>query len=233
MIDLGTWSSRPSSSVAAGRNLLPAEYLESHCIDLFIAVIARVPRPTTTQIGELDLAKRLSCLLPRGRPVHSSLASAARHIDGTAEHRATNVTRSPGATESCVIDGQGCVVGVFSWVVGVVCCVGWVVSALSVSAGRRVGGVADSTGIKGDSVGLSGVLGVGPVVSAGEFRSVFRGRPGGVAVVTADAGDGPVGLTATCVVPVSVAPAMLAFWYLSSCPVVRLFVVRRRSLCIC
>jgi len=100
-------------------------------------------------------------------------------------------TRSLAATESCVIDGQGCVVGVFSWVVGVVCCVGWVVSALSVSAGRRVGGVADSTGIKGDSVGVSGVLGVGPVVSAGEFGSVFlRGRPGGVAVVSADAGAG-------------------------------------------
>ena len=71
--------------------------------------------------------------------------------------------------------------------------------------------MADSTGIKGDSVGFSGVLGVGPVVTAGELRSVFRGRPGGVAVVTADAGDGPVGLTATCVVPVSASTAMLAF----------------------
>lgn len=48
-------------------------------------------------------------------------------------------------------------------------------------------------------------------LSADEFKSVFRGHPGGVAVITADAGDGPVALTATSVSSVSVDPPLLIF----------------------
>jgi len=48
-------------------------------------------------------------------------------------------------------------------------------------------------------------------VSADEFKTVFRGHPSGVAVVTADAGDGPVALTATSVVSVSAEPPLLVF----------------------
>ncbi|MEF3120133.1 flavin reductase family protein [Kocuria flava] len=47
-------------------------------------------------------------------------------------------------------------------------------------------------------------------VSAG-FRAAFRAHPGGVAVITADGGDGPVGLTATSVCSVSVDPPAVAF----------------------
>lgn len=43
------------------------------------------------------------------------------------------------------------------------------------------------------------------------FKSAFRGHPGGVAVITADAGDGPVALTATSVFSVSAEPPLLAF----------------------
>lgn len=48
-------------------------------------------------------------------------------------------------------------------------------------------------------------------VEADDFRAVFRGFPTGVAVITADIGEGPVGLTATSVSSVSVSPAMLVF----------------------
>lgn len=41
------------------------------------------------------------------------------------------------------------------------------------------------------------------------FAALFRSQPGGVAVVTADAGDGPVALTATSVSSVSVDPPLL------------------------
>ncbi|MBO9577455.1 MAG: flavin reductase family protein [Microbacteriaceae bacterium] len=43
------------------------------------------------------------------------------------------------------------------------------------------------------------------------FKAVFRGHPGGVAVITADAGDGPVALTATSVASVSAEPPLLIF----------------------
>ncbi|WP_243065176.1 flavin reductase family protein [Humibacter sp. RRB41] len=46
---------------------------------------------------------------------------------------------------------------------------------------------------------------------ADEFKLAFRNHPAGVAVVTADAGDGPVGLTATSVFSVSAEPALLVF----------------------
>jgi len=48
-------------------------------------------------------------------------------------------------------------------------------------------------------------------VSAEEFKTVFRGHPGGVAVITADAGEGPVALTATSVASVSAEPPLLVF----------------------
>ncbi|SJN20978.1 flavin reductase-like, FMN-binding [Microbacterium esteraromaticum] len=48
-------------------------------------------------------------------------------------------------------------------------------------------------------------------LSPDEFKALFRGHPGGVAVITADAGDGPVVLTATSVVSVSAEPPLLIF----------------------
>lgn len=44
-----------------------------------------------------------------------------------------------------------------------------------------------------------------------EFRAAFRGHPAGVAVITADDGSGPVGLTATSVFSVSADPPLLVF----------------------
>ena len=43
------------------------------------------------------------------------------------------------------------------------------------------------------------------------FKAVFRNHPAGVAVITADAGNGPVGLTATSVFFVSAQPPLLVF----------------------
>lgn len=48
-------------------------------------------------------------------------------------------------------------------------------------------------------------------LSPEEFKALFRGHPGGVAVITADAGDGPVALTATSVSSVSAEPPLLIF----------------------
>lgn len=48
-------------------------------------------------------------------------------------------------------------------------------------------------------------------LSAAEFKALFRGHPGGVAVITADAGEGPVALTATSVVSVSAEPPIIVF----------------------
>lgn len=48
-------------------------------------------------------------------------------------------------------------------------------------------------------------------LSAAEFKLAFRNHPAGVAVITANAGDGPVGLTATSVFTVSADPAILVF----------------------
>lgn len=52
---------------------------------------------------------------------------------------------------------------------------------------------------------------LGGSLSADEFKTLFRGHPGGVAVITADAGDGPVALTATSVSSVSADPPLLVF----------------------
>jgi flavin reductase (DIM6/NTAB) family NADH-FMN oxidoreductase RutF len=46
---------------------------------------------------------------------------------------------------------------------------------------------------------------------AGAFIAAFRNHPSGVAVITADVGDGPVALTATSVSSVSVSPPVLVF----------------------
>lgn len=48
-------------------------------------------------------------------------------------------------------------------------------------------------------------------VSADAFKQLFRGHPGGVALVTAVGPDGPVALTATSVASVSVDPPVLIF----------------------
>ena len=50
-----------------------------------------------------------------------------------------------------------------------------------------------------------------PTVTPEEFKAAFRNHPAGVAVITADAGDGPVALTATSVFSVSVQPPLLVF----------------------
>jgi flavin reductase (DIM6/NTAB) family NADH-FMN oxidoreductase RutF len=52
---------------------------------------------------------------------------------------------------------------------------------------------------------------VGGGLSADHFIAAFREHPAGVAVVTADIGTGPVGLTATSVSSLSADPAMLGF----------------------
>lgn len=60
-------------------------------------------------------------------------------------------------------------------------------------------------------VGSEGDLRAFDGLSAEEFKSAFRNHPAGVAVVTADAGQGPVGLTATSVFSVSAEPPLLVF----------------------
>lgn len=48
-------------------------------------------------------------------------------------------------------------------------------------------------------------------LSPEEFKMAFRHHPAGVAVITADIGTGPVGLTASSVFSVSADPAVLVF----------------------
>lgn len=48
-------------------------------------------------------------------------------------------------------------------------------------------------------------------LAAEDFKAVFRGHPSGVTVITADAGDGPVALTASSVASVSAEPPLLVF----------------------
>jgi flavin reductase (DIM6/NTAB) family NADH-FMN oxidoreductase RutF len=48
-------------------------------------------------------------------------------------------------------------------------------------------------------------------VTPEEFKAAFRNHPAGVAVITADAGEGPVALTATSVFSVSAEPPLLVF----------------------
>jgi len=69
-------------------------------------------------------------------------------------------------------------------------------------------GAADAQQQGIDPRAASGRLGG---LSADEFKLAFRNHAAGVAVVTADAGDGPVGLTATSVFSVSAEPPLLVF----------------------
>lgn len=48
-------------------------------------------------------------------------------------------------------------------------------------------------------------------LSAETFKSAFRSYPGGVSLITADAGGGPAALTATSVSAVSAEPPLLTF----------------------
>ena len=49
------------------------------------------------------------------------------------------------------------------------------------------------------------------VLPAEQFKAAFRTHPAGVAVITADAGNGPIALTATSVISVSADPPLLVF----------------------
>lgn len=64
---------------------------------------------------------------------------------------------------------------------------------------------------KSDVGAASSAIGEASAVSADDFKAVFRGHPGGVAVITADDGSGPVALTATSVASVSADPPLLVF----------------------
>ncbi|WP_243399730.1 flavin reductase family protein [Arthrobacter glacialis] len=44
-----------------------------------------------------------------------------------------------------------------------------------------------------------------------DFKNAFGGHPAGVAIITADSGTGPVGITASSVASVSAEPAIFAF----------------------
>lgn len=57
----------------------------------------------------------------------------------------------------------------------------------------------------------TGPHGFANMVSAEDFKSAFRNHPAGVAVITADIGQGPVGLTATSVISVSANPPLVVF----------------------
>jgi flavin reductase (DIM6/NTAB) family NADH-FMN oxidoreductase RutF len=48
-------------------------------------------------------------------------------------------------------------------------------------------------------------------IAAADFRHAFRAHPAGVAIVTADAGDGPVAMTVSSVASVSIDPPTLMF----------------------
>ncbi|WP_220488451.1 flavin reductase family protein [Tessaracoccus sp. MC1756] len=50
-----------------------------------------------------------------------------------------------------------------------------------------------------------------PTVTAHDFRHAFRAHPAGVAIVTADAGDGPVAMTVSSVASVAIDPPTLMF----------------------
>ena len=50
-----------------------------------------------------------------------------------------------------------------------------------------------------------------PRISAADFKHAFRHHPAGVAIVTADAGDGPVAMTVSSVASVAIDPPTLVF----------------------
>ena len=49
------------------------------------------------------------------------------------------------------------------------------------------------------------------MIDVDDFKSVFRNHPAGVSIITADAGKGPAGLTATSVISASANPPILVF----------------------
>ncbi len=63
----------------------------------------------------------------------------------------------------------------------------------------------------GDVPGGQRARGFSTGLTADEFKLAFRNHAAGVAVITADAGEGPVGLTATSVFSVSAEPPLLVF----------------------
>ncbi|MER5763444.1 flavin reductase family protein [Streptomyces sp. NPDC002082] len=60
------------------------------------------------------------------------------------------------------------------------------------------------------SISLSSHPAVG-LVEPARFKQIFRAYPGGVVVVTADSGAGPVGFTATSLASVSLDPPLVSF----------------------
>ena len=50
-----------------------------------------------------------------------------------------------------------------------------------------------------------------PGITPEQLKEVFRDHPAGIAVITADAGDGPVAMTASSVFSVSAAPPLIVF----------------------
>lgn len=58
---------------------------------------------------------------------------------------------------------------------------------------------------------LTSAATVHPGLTAAEFKLAFRNHPAGVALITADAGEGPVALTASSVFSVSAEPPVLVF----------------------
>ncbi len=61
-----------------------------------------------------------------------------------------------------------------------------------------------------EATGVVSPLSAGEV-TPDEFKAVFRHHPGGVSLITADAGEGPVALTVSSVFSVSVTPPILVF----------------------
>jgi flavin reductase (DIM6/NTAB) family NADH-FMN oxidoreductase RutF len=81
------------------------------------------------------------------------------------------------------------------------------------TGGAQSENMADMRGIERSASDADGALdhGIDGGLSAEEFKLAFRNHPAGVAIITADPGDGPVGLTATSVFSVSAEPALLVF----------------------
>lgn len=69
--------------------------------------------------------------------------------------------------------------------------------------------MSQSTALAGQSPATR--HGFADMLSADDFKAAFRNHPAGVAVITADTGAGPVGLTATSVISVSANPPLVVF----------------------
>jgi flavin reductase (DIM6/NTAB) family NADH-FMN oxidoreductase RutF len=77
-----------------------------------------------------------------------------------------------------------------------------------------VTGIPESAqrGVETASIEIAPDLSPGDLtLSSDDFKRAFRFHPSGVAVITADTGEGPVGLTATSVISVSAEPPLLVF----------------------